>query len=245
MCLYSHTHTHSHTYIACSVVQDFYFLIDTTSSNDGLPFCSTMYSLELLITAINPGSTLSTSRIGAYFYPREVNSEEDLMRFFGIGDVGCDAAVTKFHHLTREFSFGVQKGYKEKIRGSITYPKGAIDLLRSDLAEEIMDNQALKSRRRIVLIMTDGGNDGNSDELRDSIHQLVQLSPGNITLIVGGLASVFNAPDLTAYQNGLTVLANGVEENAIVATTSQELSEKIVVAMEANGAICASKRELM
>lgn len=208
--------------LPCGEVQDVYFVVDATSSNDMNPFCQEMYALQLLSAAINPNNKLysQTSRIGSYLYPKLESSSESDLYFLNITNQNCTRNVLRFHQLIRAFRNCRLVSLKlcEKIQGLVTLPRPTIDLLASDIETEIASGIHHENRRRIIIILTDGTNDEkNETELANSVQRLA--TAGNNTIIIAaGILTDFNTmeKDHDNFKNNLVRLANGNENNAIL-----------------------------
>ena len=164
------------------------------------------------------------------------------MLFFRVGQYECADILLRLHRLAMQFSFGKNWGYGSQILGDITLPVRVLDLVRQDIEQEISQNSELASRRRVILIVTDGQSDSTDTALNHTMTQLVNVVPNDgLTLISAGLAAELSVNNKVEFRKDLTILANGVEANAVSADNERELSEKIVRRMRQNGAICESQ----
>ena len=195
-----------------------------------------MYAVQLLSRAINPSTDIRKTRFGAYFYPKYVDSSDENMQMFKIGQYNCSDVIIQFHRLVKEFSFGVKSGFQDKIFGTITLPKLTIDLLTKVITDEINTKNVSRNRRRIVVILTDGQNDGDETALKASVNDLSSL--GEITVIVAGIATEYNTDSIEKFKEGLIKLANGNSGNVIVGTSAKIVSEGIALTLADNDAIC-------
>lgn len=224
----------------CNLDQDIYFLIDTTISNDVLPFCETLYTVEMLSRIINKGNN---SRFGAYFYPTSKISPEENMRFIDIEDDGCEKSVQKLHFLVLQFSFGRNKGYGQNINGFVTLPARTIDLLRKDILASMSETptptQFSVARRRVAIIITDGKNDGDEQELSTAARRLAEDT--GTTVIATGLGNAVNVDNFEEFERELQIIANGAANNVIAARDASSLSNGLVMKMAENGVICANQ----
>ena len=222
-------------------MQDIYFLVDGTLSNDAVPFCQEMYAIELITEVINPGSDMNGPRIAAYHYPLKINSPEGDMRFFKPGVNGCVQTVEDFHRLMLAVSLGTRNDIRDKVLGGATYPERVLELVAKDIQAEIASGVS-RNRRRVVIIITDGDSDGNLEDLRAAIKKLSNAGD-RTTLISAGIGTESSTSNIAGFREELEVLANGDPKNAVLvfdSTTSvgTKLGLKLVNLMEKNGAIC-------
>lgn len=228
------THTES-----CTDIQDIYFVVDVTHSNDVIPFCQEMYALELLSEAFNPVTSLAGTRIGGYLYPKTANTPSSDMRYYKTGEYSCIGTVQTYHELMRAFSLNINNDVRDKVGGLVTRPGDVLSLIARDIDNEIKSGNAPRSRRRVVVTITDGNNDGTVNELKSAVESL-QLAGDKTTLIAAGIATVIAVGDIEEFRAQLTMMAGGDERNAIVVEGSGlDLGEQIVNLMEKNGAICS------
>lgn len=203
-----------------------------------------MYSLELITRAVNPTVSKNSARVAIYMYPVDENAGDDTIRFLNVGDADCSAAIDKLHKLTGQFSFSRDFGYGNIINAITTLPERTLNVVISDIEAEISNNPELKDRRRVVMFVTDGSNDGDDDSLKNAVKRLVAISPSSITMVAGGFINDLTSNNPQEFMDELTLLANGRPENAVSGDTARKLSNGIVDVLEKNGAVCPTRGEL-
>ena len=193
----------------CSSIQDVYFVVDTTFSNDAIPFCETLYSVQLITAELNPGIIPVATRIGAYVYPQNMQPEDEDVRLVDVGQFQCPLVTRKFHDLVLQLSFAKNKGLADKVNARGTYPDPVLDVLAKDIRREIEEGIVPRSRRRVIVVLTDGNSDSSDQAIRASVQNLMSIAPDDMTLIVAGLATSYVITDLNAFTRHLTIIANG------------------------------------
>ena len=219
--------------------QDIYFVVDATFSNNRLHFCQTQYGVEMMIAAMNPGKDKSGKRIGAVLYPRVMSLLETPVAhdFFDLG-IECEDAmksyhsmIDEFHHHNKTIAYGV---FHNKTRGGYTFPTVAIRKVTSDIEQVIAAGDS-KDRPRIVIIFTDGINDGSEVELKRAVAKLHSVS-SNIKVFVAGNPDPYRSidrPDLEKkFLDELTLIAIGNKSNVIIETDSLSMAKKLVKKLE-------------
>ena len=226
---------------SCTGVQDIYFVVDVTLSNFAAPFCSEMYAIELISESVNPRTDLVGTRIGSYLYPLAFNTDASGMRYFKVGSENCKDTVESYHTLMEAVSRGIQNEVRPKVLGGVTYPAPVIDLVASDIEAEIASENAPADRPRVIVTLTDGGNDGSAASLVSAVNRL-KIAGSKTTLIAAGIATSINTDNMADFEAGVQVLAGNVAANTIIATLSGiELGLSLVDVMERNGAICSDQ----
>lgn len=219
-------------------------MVDATNSNDVVPFCQQMYSLQLLSEAANPASTLSRTRIAGYLYPLSRTSSDADTRYFRVGDLSCTDTVESFHELMlAQSGRNTNLDVRGQINGLITLPAQVLDLIARDIEFEISSGNAPRNRRRVIVTITDGNNDGDQTELEQAV-QKVMNSGSSVTMIAAGIATAINTDDIDTFRDQVKVLAGGVERNTVitegpVVDAGVRLGLDLVEVMKRNGAICA------
>ena len=219
----------------CDPNQDVYFLIDTTLSNNRLAFCQTHYGVELMIAAINPGGDLVGTRMGSILYPKVDRGETPVANnFFNIG-TSCGEILGDYNTMidafyNQEFP---DNPYEDYVRGEGTYPAVTI----SKLTGNIKADGAPANRRRIVVVVTDGNNDGDTTELRQAVSELAALG---VTIIAAGNDNGYrNEPDLIErFRQELIIIANGNANNVVIRQDSLKLAAALVEKMRELEALC-------
>ena len=221
--------------------QDIYFLIDTTLSNNRLAFCQTHYGVELMITAINPGGDLSDTRMGSILYPNNPRNDTPVAyNFFDIGTDCSEIINDKYDKLVDAFynQEFVDNPYQDYVRGEVTHPVETITKLIEQIKQSIADGEPME-RRRTVVVLTDGNNDGELDELRQAVSELVTVAP-DVMIIAAGNDDAFRNEAILQdrFKEELKVIANGVMDNVVIGHDPLNLIIGLVEKMQNVGAIC-------
>lgn len=227
----------------CSKQQDIYFVVDATLSNNRLPFCQTHYGIELMIAAMSPStSDQSGTQIGAVLYPKvsSVTEKRVAHNLLDLG-TGCSDSILSYNKMIDEFSNydELPAGpFYDYVRGGLTYPSVAITKLANNIRQSI-DLGDPKGRRRIVVIITDGNNDGDAKELQDAVSYLYNMATNMIIIVAGNDNAFRDEPDLAKrFKEELTFIARGDESNVVIEDNSLSLATRLVEKMEAVGALC-------
>ena len=223
---------------SCNRDQDIYFLLDTTLSLGALPFCEMLHTVEMITSAINKGNN---SRTGAYIYPKSQTTTDEDMQFIDIERDECLSSIDKYHNLVLEFSFSYKRGYASKIYATITLPVYVIDLLRRDILAKISSqtDTTKPSRRNVAIVITDGANDGNENELSTAITKLTEET--GTTVISAGLGTPISVDNYEQFRKELKVLANGNARNVVSASSTRQLNKGIVQKLTENGVLCTKQ----
>ena len=223
----------------CDADQDIYFLIDATLSNNRLAFCQTHYGVELMIAAMNPGNDLIGTRIGSILYPKIPRGGTPVpYNFFNVG-TSCGEIVGKYNTMIDGFyNQEFDNPYENYVRGEGTYPAETITKLTQNIQASINSGEP-KTRRRIVVVVTDGNNDGNSNELVQAVSNLAVVSP-SVTIIAAGNDNGYRfEPSLQQrFREELTTIANGNANNVVIRQDSLQLAIALVEKMKNTGALC-------
>ncbi len=242
---------------SCTLAQDIYFLIDATSSYTSLAFCQTQYSTQLMISALNPGSSFTAgTRLGLVMYPTlkdksvlqlrdDPRESYDLLNV----SVGCTESVGKFNNLIDGFLnlkwAEPVSPYLDHTRSMLTYPATAIELLNKKLEEAIRKKDEKADRRRVVVVITDGANDESGDtaaqkeknpKLDAEVKKLREITSNTINIIAGNEISYEYDPK--GRENFLEDLETIAGENVVVDSDPIELSRKLIQKMIDLNAIC-------
>ncbi|XP_064396988.1 uncharacterized protein LOC135343884 isoform X2 [Halichondria panicea] len=251
---------------SCTPAQDVYLLIDATASYITPNFCRTQYSTQLMISALNPGSSLTTgTRLGVVMYP---TIRGDDGRFMDLRDepreaidllnvgMGCTEAVGKFNNLIDGF-MNVDRAtpvspYVKYTKSLLTYPATAFELLNTKLNKAILNGEK-KDRRRVVIVITDGANDESTDtdaqrannpKLEEQIKKLREISNNpSINIIAAGRDGYgSDIQGRNQFMKDLETIA-GDKNNVVVDSNPLELSRKLIQKMIDLNTICKSDCE--
>lgn len=241
-CLQSFDGPHCCNEIVCSAEQDIYFLVDATLSNNRLAFCQTHYGVELIIAAINPTSQETSTRIGGLFYPKVVVGGNPVAQpFFELG-TNCQEILQEYNSMIDGFynTEFASNPYRGNVRGEATYPAVTIRKLTETIRRSIRTRGA--ERRRVIVVLTDGNNDGTLSELKAAVGELATVAPG-VKIIAAGNDDVYQfEPDLAQrFREELTVIANGIDNNVVIRHNSIELAVDLVEKMADIQAICRTQ----
>ena len=192
-----------------------------------------------MIAAINPGGNLDGTRMGAIFYPKVSKGRTPVAnKFFDIG-TDCSTIIGNFNTMIDGFyHYETENPYRDSLQILGTYPAPTISEVTRIINQSINDGEPM-DRRRFVVVLTDGNNSGELDELRQAISVLEELAPG-ITIIAAGNDNGYqHAPALQRkFKEELTIIANGNESNVVIRRDSFELASCLVKKMRENRAIC-------
>lgn len=207
-------------------------------------FCQILYSIQLITAELNPGITPIATRVGSYVYPKSLTPNPDDVRLVNIGQYQCTDTTRQFHGLVLQLSFRGSRNFNfaDKVGALRTYPKPTINILANDIRAEIASGTVPRDRRRVVVILTDGVSDNTQSDIRGAVADLVSISD-TLTVIAAGIANPINfeESDLPQFRIDLKTLANGNEDNFLVARGPKELSIGLVEKMRLNGAICEDR----
>ena len=191
-----------------------------------------------MIAAINPGGDLDGTRMGAIFYPSMRTGTPVDNKFFDIG-TNCSTIIGNFNTMIDGFyHYETDNPFRGCLQILGTYPALAISDITRIINQSINDGDPMQ-RRRLVVVLTDGNNSGELDELRQAISVLEELAPG-ITIIAAGNDNGYqDAPALQRiFREELTIIANGNESNVVIRRDSKELARGLVEKMREHRAIC-------
>lgn len=188
---------------------------------------------------MNPGADLSGSRFGAIFYPRvEIGQTPIAHQFFDLG-ASCSDIITDYNSMIDAFyNQEFENDFLDFVRGEGTYPAVSISKLTRNIEQAISEGES-KWRRRIVVIITDGNNDGETDELIQAVHDLIKVAPG-ITILAAGNDDTYRfEPHLAQrFREELTLIADGNPNNVVIRRESTLLAVALVKKMKDVQAIC-------
>ena len=252
----------------CTPAQDVYLLIDATSSYNTLDFCHTQYSTQLMISALNPGSSLNAgTRLGVVMYPTLKNLKGEKKRIeqlrdepreshnlLDVGVGGCTEAVGKFNNLIDGFmnslNVNPHSPYLDYTRSMLTYPATAFELLNEKLNEAIRDGSEPADRRRVVIVITDGANDESGDtaaqkarnpKLADQVKKLKEIAKNTNIIAAGYDGYGSNTEERSHFMKDLKTIAN----NVVVDSNPLELSRKLIQKMIDLKTICKPNGKCM
>ncbi len=240
---------------SCTPAQDVYLLIDSTGSYNSADFCRTHYSTQLMISALNPGSSLNAgTRLGVVMYPtvkylkgekKTIEKLRDEPRvsndLFNIG-TGCTKSVGKFNNLIDGFMNGhyadPDSPYLNYTRSLLTYPATAFALLNKKIKESIHNGDE-KYRQRVVIVITDGANDASGDtaaqnktnpQLADQIEKLRKIDENINIIAAGNNGKLKDAQEQGQFMMDLKTIAGDVN-NVVIDSDPLELSRKLIQKM--------------
>ena len=238
----------------CSPDRDIYFLIDTTSSNNRKQFCQLEYGVEQVIAALDPGSDMSGTRIGAIFYPRRtrVSGKTVLSSsiFFKLGS-SCSEVMPKYHAMIDSFYHrpdpyidGKTNPYDEYVQILGTFPAVAIRKV-TDQIQQSIDSGEPSTRRRLIVVITDGNNQGTSEELIRDVTALTEVSTGVTIIAVGNSRYFINKPAnlIKKFKDDLNLIADGNSSNVLISEDSTEVAIQLVQKMQQLGVLCENQGE--
>lgn len=188
---------------------------------------------------MNPGNSLTSTRMGAVFYPKASRGGTPAAHsFFNLG-TSCSEIVGDYNTMIDAFyNQEFDNRYENNVRGEGTYPAAAISKLTANIRQSINDGDP-KARRRIVVVLTDGNNDGDLDELRQAVSELDEVAPGVMIIAAGNDDGYRNEPQLAEmFREELTIIANGAVDHVIIRRNSTQLAIGLVKKMRDAGAIC-------
>ena len=249
---------------SCTPAQDVYLLIDATSSYISPNFCRTQYSTQLMISALNPGSSLTAgTRLGVVMYPtirgddgrfKDLRDKpREAINLLNIG-VGCTEAVGKFNNLIDGF-MNVDRAtpvspYLKYMKSMLTYPATAFELLNNKIDKAIVNGEEKANRRRVVIVITDGVNDESTDtdaqraknpKLDEQIKKLRELTinPSIKIIAAGHDGYKSNIQGRNKFMKDLETIA-GDKNNVVVDSNPLKLSRKLIQKMIDLNTICQS-----
>ena len=238
----------------CSPDRDIYFLIDTTSSNNRKQFCQLEYGVEQVIAALDPGSDMSGTRIGAIFYPRRIRVsgryELSSSVFFKLGS-SCSEVMPKYHAMIDSFYHrpdpyidGKTNPYDEYVQIIGTFPAVAIRKV-TDQIQQSIDSGESSTRRRLIVVITDGNNQGTSEELIRDVTALTKVSTG-VTIVAVGNSRYFidrSNQEKQEFNASLNLIADGNSSNVLISEDSTEVAIQLVQKMVQLGVLCENQGE--
>lgn len=174
-------------------------------------------------------NNLTGTRIGAVFYPRVVRGGYPVAHSFISLGTFCSEAVGEYDTMIDGFyNQEFVNPYEDFIRGEGTYPATAISKLSENIKQAIDTGDPIE-RRRIVIVLTNGNNDGELNELIQAVHNLTEIGPSVAIIAAGNNNAYRSEPFLTQrFREELTFIANGNTNNVVISSDPISLAVLLI-----------------
>ena len=210
--------------------------------------------MEQMIAALDPGSGMSGTRIGAIFYPKRTRVSGKYVLsssvFFKLGS-SCSEVMPKYHAMIDSFYHrpdpyidGKTNPYDEYVQILGTFPAVAIRKV-TDQIQQSIDNGEPSTRQRLIVVMTDGNNQGTNEELIRDVTALTKVSTRVKIIAVGNSRYFINKPAnlIKKFKDDLNLIADGNSSNVLISEDSTEVAIQMVQKMQQLGYLCDNQCE--